>query len=229
MKTAVRVLLIAGVLLLAACDVNQSIDIPSGAQSEGGTTVNGTITVHDHAVVTGTLRTVNGNIRVADNAKVAELTVVNGDISVGDNTRTGPIQTVNGDVGLAPGVDVNGRVMTVNGAVTAQSKTHVDGDLGSVNGKIELHDTIVTGEVENHHGGILITDGSVVQGDVAVRKIEDDNDKTMPRVVIGPNTQVQGALIFERPVHLYVHETARIGEVTGATPERYSDAIPEDR
>lgn len=229
MKYAVQFLLVVAVLLLAACNVNQSIDIASGSQSEGGTTVNGAITVHDHAVVTGTLRTVNGKIRVADFAKVAELTVVNGDISVGDSSRTGPIQTVNGDVDLGAGVDVDGRIMTVNGHIKTGAKAHVDGDLGSVNGKIELHGTVVTGEVENHHGGMLITDGSVVQGDVAVRKSDSDDDKTVPRVIIGPNTQVQGSLVFERPVHLFVHETAKIGEVKGATPERYSDAIPEDR
>lgn len=229
MKYAIQILLVIGVLLLAACNVNESIDVAAGAHSDGGTTVNGSITVHDNAEVTGTLRTVNGKIRVGDHCKVSELTVVNGDIKVGQATSTGPIQAVNGGVDLGLGVDVDGRIMTVNGKIKAQPRTHVDGDLGSVNGKIELHGTIVTGEVENHHGGMLITDGSVIQGDVAVRKSDSDNDKSVPRVVIGPDTQVQGRLIFERPVHLYVHESAKIGEVQGATPERYSDAIPEER
>src|SRR3546814_8253871 len=39
-----------------------------------------------------------------------------------------------------------------------------------------------------------------------------------PRIVIGPNAVVEGDLVFEREVTLYVHSSARIGKVTGATP-----------
>jgi len=39
-----------------------------------------------------------------------------------------------------------------------------------------------------------------------------------PRIVIGPNAVVDGDLVFEREVVLYVHASARIGKVTGATP-----------
>jgi hypothetical protein len=46
--------------------------------------------------------------------------------------------------------------------------------------------------------------------------------KRKPRIVIGPNAVVDGDLVFEREVTLYVHSSARIGKVTGAT------AIPFD-
>jgi hypothetical protein len=50
-----------------------------------------------------------------------------------------------------------------------------------------------------------------------------------PRVVIGPNAQVDGALVFERKVTLYVHDSARIGTVTGATAVKYSGTqVPGD-
>jgi len=39
-----------------------------------------------------------------------------------------------------------------------------------------------------------------------------------PRIVVGPNAVVDGDLVFEREVTLYVHASARIGKVTGATP-----------
>ena len=37
-----------------------------------------------------------------------------------------------------------------------------------------------------------------------------------PRIVIGPNAQVDGALVFEREVVLYVHTTAKVGSISGA-------------
>jgi len=40
--------------------------------------------------------------------------------------------------------------------------------------------------------------------------------------VIGPNAKVDGALVFEHEVSLYVHETATTGPITGATATRYS-------
>lgn len=48
----------------------------------------------------------------------------------------------------------------------------------------------------------------------------------MPRVVIGPNAVVEGALVFEREVNLYVHQRARVGAVSGATALRYNSASP---
>jgi hypothetical protein len=50
-----------------------------------------------------------------------------------------------------------------------------------------------------------------------------------PRIVIGPNAQVDGALVFEREVKLYVHRTAKIGAVSGTTAVRYDgDRAPGD-
>jgi hypothetical protein len=53
--------------------------------------------------------------------------------------------------------------------------------------------------------------------------------KRKPRIVIGPNAVVEGPLVFKREVNLYVHRTARIGQVTGATAVRYDGATaPKD-
>jgi hypothetical protein len=48
-----------------------------------------------------------------------------------------------------------------------------------------------------------------------------------PRVVIGPGAVVQGPLVFERKVTLYVSDTATIGDVVGATSVRFSGLSPE--
>ena len=50
-----------------------------------------------------------------------------------------------------------------------------------------------------------------------------------PRIIIGPNAVVEGPLVFERPVTLYVHTSARIGAVTGATAKPFStDTAPTE-
>jgi hypothetical protein len=48
----------------------------------------------------------------------------------------------------------------------------------------------------------------------------------VPRIVIGPGAVVQGDLRFERPVHLFVSDTATIGPVTGAVAVKFSGASP---
>jgi hypothetical protein len=50
--------------------------------------------------------------------------------------------------------------------------------------------------------------------------------ESKPRIVIGPNAVVEGELRFEREVELFVHSTAKIGKVTGATAQTYTDALP---
>jgi hypothetical protein len=49
----------------------------------------------------------------------------------------------------------------------------------------------------------------------------------VPRIVIGPNAIVDGELRFEREVELFVHPTAKIGKVIGATAVPYTDSLPE--
>ena len=53
--------------------------------------------------------------------------------------------------------------------------------------------------------------------------------KRKPRVIIGPNAVVDGTLVFEREVKLYVHRSAHIGPVTGASRDPFdTDAAPQD-
>jgi len=73
--------------------------------------------------------------------------------------------------------------------------------------------------------------GSHVRGGITVEK---PNSGWMPvsmkqrklRIVIGPDAVVDGPLVFKRDVTLYVHKSARIGQVTGATAVRYDGARP---
>ena len=43
-----------------------------------------------------------------------------------------------------------------------------------------------------------------------------------PRIVIGAGAVVEGALVFDRQVDLFVAPDAKIGKVTGATVQPYT-------
>ena len=51
----------------------------------------------------------------------------------------------------------------------------------------------------------------------------------MPRIVIGPDAVVDGALVFERDVVLFVHDTARIGAVPAPPPQAYTTPPPRTK
>jgi hypothetical protein len=48
-----------------------------------------------------------------------------------------------------------------------------------------------------------------------------------PRLVVGPNAVVGGAIRIDRDdVDVFVHDTAKIGSLKGATAKRYSGTEP---
>jgi DUF4097 and DUF4098 domain-containing protein YvlB len=51
-----------------AATINKSVKIEAGAESGGASSVNGSISVGEDAVVTGNVKTVNGTIRVDQGA-----------------------------------------------------------------------------------------------------------------------------------------------------------------
>ena len=73
--------------------------------------------------------------------------------------------------------------------------------------------------------------GSRVGGGIRVDKPTGNwnlqiGKQKIPRVVIGPNAVVDGPLVFEREVKLYVHGSARTGKITGATAIRFDTPTP---
>ena len=98
----------------------------------------------------------------------------------------------------------------------------------TVNGAIGLVDIDLAGGIETVNGDITIGAGSHVRGGITVEKANSSRwfpfstKKRKPlRVVIAQDSRVDGPLHFEREVKLYVHSSAQIGPVTGATAVRY--------
>lgn len=201
----------AGAIAHAANDINK---------------VNGSVSVAA-GQTQGKVNTVNGSVSLGERAIAAAVSTVNGGITLAADARADSVETVNGAIRLAENVVIQGAVEGVNGAITVLPGSHIQGDLSNINGTITLDGARIGGQLGSVNGSMLIGSGSVVEGGLLMRKPKgrSSNDRP-PRVVIGPGAQVHGTLTFEREVRLYVHDSATIGTVSGASPMRFSGSEP---
>lgn len=176
----------------------------------------------------GDLDTVNGGITIEDGATAEAVETVNGGISVGDKARVHSLETVNGGINAGQDVQVARGAETVNGGIRFGFRSSVGGDISTVNGGITIKQTRVQGRIETVNGDITVGNGSVVQGGILVERPQGISwgKRRVPRIIIGPNAVVNGTLRFEREVELFVHPSAKIGTVTGATAKPYTDTLP---
>ena len=195
--------------------------------------VNGSITA-EAGQAYGNLQTVNGGIHIEANARTGNVGTVNGGIHVADGAQVGGLETVNGGVRVGRQVRIGKGVDTVNGEIFVDAGGHVGGDVGTVNGGIGLVDTDVDGGISTVSGDVTVGVGSHVKGGLKVEKPNSNwsihfGKPRIQRIVIGPNAVVEGPLVFEREVKLYVHASARTGTITGATAIRFDGAhAPQD-
>ena len=180
----------------------------------------------------GDLDTVNGGISVDEKAHTGSLTTVNGGIDIEDDAVVEEATTVNGGIDVGERVRIDHDLETVNGGIRVDFLSKVGGDIITVNGGIRIRQTEVGGGIELVNGDIMVGAKSHVHGGITVRKNKGiqvgwgSNTPKVPRIIIGPNAIVDGELRFERKVELYVHTTAKVGTVIGATAIPYTDDIP---
>ena len=179
----------------------------------------------------GDLSTVNGSIRIESNATLKDAETVNGSIRLADDVHSGGLTTVNGSIHVGSRARIDGAIETVNGGIFVDRGGKVQRGIETVNGAIGLVDTDLGGGIETMNGDITVGVGSHVKGGIRIEKPGKSwglrmGKPKVPRVVIGPNVVVEGALVFEREVTLYVHQSARVGAVSGATAQRYNGASP---
>ena len=214
-------------VLLAAAGVAQAHDEQRIRDIDK---VNGSITAEARQFY-GDLSTVNGGIDLQRGAKVEDVETVNGGIEAGDEVVARSVSTVNGGIRFGQRAQVDGDVETVNGGIFFDRGSNVRRGVSTVNGGIGLVDTDLGGGIETVNGDITVGVGSHVKGGIRVEKPTGNwglrmGKPKVPRIVIGPNAVVEGNLVFEREVTLHVHQSARIGNVSGATAQRYSTATP---
>lgn len=189
--------------------------------------VNGSITV-EAGQRRGDVETVNGSIRIGDNAAVEHAQTVNGSITVGNGAKTGRLETVNGSIRAGTKLTAGDGVETVNGGIFIDRGGRVGGDVETVNGSIGLVATELAGGIETVNGDVTVGIDSHVAGGIKYTKPTGKflAPKRDPIVIVGPNARVDGPLVFERPVKLYVHSSAKTGAIRGATAIAFSGATP---
>ena len=222
-SSAIRVFLSLAAICLTgtamASSSNKSIRIADGAETGGRSTVNGSITVGDNAVVDGSITTVNGSITVNKDSRVKDAETVNGSIRMGRGVAAGNVESVNGEIRLDENVSIAGVVSVVNGKITMGKGCRVSDDVSNVNGNVSISSSEIGGDLGTVNGDITLTDNSVLHGKLTVEKPGGWNwnktNRRKPRVVIGPGVQVMGSIHLEREVDLFISETAKVSGVSG--------------
>jgi len=170
------------------------------------------------AAASGSYSTVNSSIDLGDNTTTGEVDSVNGSIRIGANSFVKSVESVNGSIKLGNDVTVEEDIEAVNGSIEIQPGCEVGANVETVNGGIELDNARVAGDVETVNGHLQILNGSEVTGNVVVRKPGgwSFGKRNKPIYVeIGQDVVVRGNLIFEHPVELKLHDSARVGEIIG--------------
>ncbi len=220
-KTALTIGLLIMLMAVPAlgATVNKSIKIEANSEAGGASSVNGSISVGENAVVTGNVKTVNGTIRVDEGASIEAASTVNGGVRLSDKVKSESLNTVNGSIKVGENASVDGEIQAVNGRITVASGSTVANDVSNVNGQIELAGTEVGGNLETVNGDITLEEGSVVKGDLIVEKNSGwgwgRSKKRKPRIIIGPGSRIEGRIILKREVELFISDTAEVGGVEG--------------
>lgn len=199
--------------------INSSVKIAAGSESSGASSVNGSISVGEDAIVSGDVGTVNGSIRVKSGATIKEASTVNGAVRISDNVKSESLSTVNGSVTVGESVTVDGEIEAVDGRISVDTGSKIASHVSNVNGQIDLSGAEIGGDVSTVSGDINIVDGTVVKGGLLVKKPSGwswGNKKNRePKIVIGPGSTVVGMIDLEHKVKLFISETAEVGGVTG--------------
>lgn len=220
-KTAFTIGLLLMLMAVPAlgATLNKSIKIEAGGESSGATSVNGSITIGENAVVTGDVKTVNGSIRVDSGARIEDASTVNGGVRLANAVQADNLSTVNGSIRVAESVTVAGEIEAVNGRISIDKGSTVTDDVTNVNGKIALTGAEIGGDVSTVTGDIDVVGGSVVKGDLIVAEPSSwgfgKSQSRKPRIVIGPGSSVNGIIKLEHKVELFISETASVGGVSG--------------
>lgn len=176
----------------------------------------------------GELETVNGSIQVGNAASIESADTVNGAIRLGDGSHARALETVNGSITLGARAQIENGIETVNGSLNLGDDAEVLGSAENVNGSIVLKPRAhVGGTLSTYNGDITLNDHARVDAGIHVKQSKMSwfsGHARAPVIKIGPNASVGGDLVFEREVELYVHPSAHVGAIRGATAKPWPGA-----
>ena len=216
--TAVATTLAATLILssTALASVNKSVKIAAGETASGASSVNGSVSVGANAFVNGTVETVNGSIKIGDNAQVEDAETVNGGIKLGSGVRAHNVSSVNGSVTLGQSTTIEGGISVVNGKISLANGSEVSQSVSNVNGDIKISGARIGGDLTTVMGDVMLEDNALLAGDLRIEAPSRSSSRnSKPKIVIGPGATVEGNIIIEHKVELYISESATFGEISG--------------
>lgn len=228
-------------LILLACafvapahgfNMNKSINIEAGSETGGQSTMNGSISVGSEAIVNGGLETVNGTIRVDDNARIEDAETVNGSVRLGGGVTARDLNSVNGSISIGENSTIDGNIEVVNGRISLAAGASVSDDVSNVNGEIEIIGAGIGGDLNTVNGDITLSEGSTLQGNLTVEKPRGGSwggERRKPRIIVGPGSRILGEIRLEREVELYISDSAEVGGVTGVMTMDDAERFSGDR
>lgn len=202
----------------------------TGGHAQSIDKVNGSITAQAGQTYGG-LSTVNGGIKLERGIHAKAVETVNGSIEATDDVSSDAVSTDNGSIRFGRQARIEGSVETVNGSIFIDRNSQVRGDISTVNGGIGIIGTALDGGIDTVNGDITVGADSRVKGGIKVEKPHGSfgswfGKPKIPHIVIGPNAVVEGPLVFEREVKLYLHTSAKTGAISGAIAVRYDGTPP---
>ncbi len=186
--------------------------------------VSGDVRIAARTIVGGAATT-SGDIHVHEEAAVGPVSSISGDLVVGNAAWVRSAETVSGDITLGLNADVDEGVKSTSGTIKADHGCRIKGDVESVSGDIVLHATEVEGDIHVVSSDLTVAAGSQVSGGIHLHRTTNASCH-LPRIVIGAHARVEGELVFEAPVDLFVHTTAHTGPIRGASRIVYSTPHP---
>lgn len=226
---------------------SRSVRVPAGTAVGVIDTGSGDVFVETGAV-TRNIDTGSGSVELAAGASSGRIDTGSGSVRLGADAQSGAIDTGSGSVQGADRVTIDGDVDTGSGSIELGAGSSVRGKIDSGSGSVDFNGVTVEGPIDTGSGDISLVDcqlrddlrttrgevkleGSTrVDGDLIIRKSKcwgicwGDDQPT--RVIIGAGASVAGEIRSERETELWVHETARIGKVSGAEVKRFSGERP---
>lgn len=186
--------------------------------------VSGGVEIAPWAIVGGA-DTTSGHIHVHEEAAVGPVRSISGNVVVGNKAWIRSAKTVSGHITLGRDVQVEEGVKSTSGTIKTGHGCRIQGDVNSVSGDIALHATEVEGNIHVVSSDLTVAADSKVSGGIHLPRTTSSSFH-LPRIVIGAHARVEGELVFESPVELYVHTTAQTGTIRGASRIVYSTPHP---
>lgn len=176
----------------------------------------------------------DGGVRVESMARVRKVSTVDGKVTLGGWAHASSLRTLAGDVDLATGAECSGDVQSVTGDIRLASGVHVGGSVRTLTGDILAVDALVDGKVETVSGRLELRGKTHVRGGMLLQKpdpamkVNDDEQKRLPVVVIGPGVIVDGVIESLRGGTLEVSRDAKIQAVKGIDVRWFDGSPPTE-